>query len=178
MAIYEYYSPDNKRIYSFYAKSISQSDKLPRCPDNPKYKMIKMISNFSVTENKPNSESVTELMSNDSRNHVLQRTMNEIESDMTGIDEENPNPRKLGQLMRKIAEISGRGISEEMEELMRSMEAGEDPDELEEKFENMCEDEEILTEDNTENIKCSKFKNYTKQLFTRDTKLYDFSDYL
>ena len=65
-----------------------------------------------------------------------------------------------------------------MEELMRSMEAGEDPDELEEKFENMCEDEEILTEDNTENIKCSKFKNYTKQLFTRDTKLYDFSDYL
>ena len=37
---------------------------------------------------------------------------------------------------------------------------------------------EILTEDNTENIKCSKFKNYTKQLFTRDTKLYDFSDYL
>jgi len=49
MPIYEYFCPNNRRIYSFFARSISYADKTPRCPDNPKWRMEKMISGFAIT---------------------------------------------------------------------------------------------------------------------------------
>ena len=35
MPIYEFYSPDTNRIYSFFARSLAQGRLTPRCPDNP-----------------------------------------------------------------------------------------------------------------------------------------------
>ena len=48
MPIYEYYCPDNHRIYQFYAKTLAQGQTVPKCPDNPAFGMRKMISAFSV----------------------------------------------------------------------------------------------------------------------------------
>ena len=49
MPIYEYFCPNNRRIYSFFARSLRYADKVPRCPDNPKWKMEKMLSGFAIT---------------------------------------------------------------------------------------------------------------------------------
>src|SRR3954454_13770766 len=49
MPIYEFYSPDTRKIYTFFARSLAHAGKTPRCPDNPKARMEKLISNFSVT---------------------------------------------------------------------------------------------------------------------------------
>jgi hypothetical protein len=49
MPIYEFYSPDTNRIYSFFARSLAQGQLTPRCPDNPKARMERMISRFAVT---------------------------------------------------------------------------------------------------------------------------------
>jgi len=175
MAIYEYYSPDNNRIYSFYTKTISQSSKLPCCPDNPNYKMVKMISSFSVTANRNNLEDVS--IGDDLSDQDLQAAMAEMENDITGIDEENPDPRHLGHLMRKMTEMSGEKMHERMEEIMRRLEAGEDPEKLEDEFGDILGDEEATMEnifEKTENIKNKKSE---KQLLTRDPQLYDFLDY-
>jgi hypothetical protein len=32
MPIYEFYSPDNNRLYQFLARSLAYRDKTPRCP--------------------------------------------------------------------------------------------------------------------------------------------------
>jgi len=49
MPIYEYYCPDNHRIYSFFAKTLAQGRTMPPCPDNPAYRMVKIVSSFAVT---------------------------------------------------------------------------------------------------------------------------------
>ena len=172
MAIYEYYSPENNRIYSFYAKTISHSDKLPRCPDNPNYKMVKMISTFSVTGNRDNFED--ESMGSHPSDHDFQAAMAEMENEITGIDEENPDPRQLGHLMRKMTEISGEKMPERMEEIMRRLEAGEDPEKLEDEFGDMLEDEEETIDNPSEKTESKKSE---KQLLSRDPQLYDISDY-
>ena len=40
MPLYEYYCPDNNKIYQFYAKTIAQGATIPKCPDNPKFRMV------------------------------------------------------------------------------------------------------------------------------------------
>ena len=49
MPIYEFYSPDTNRIYSFFARSLAQGRLTPHCPDNPRARMERMISRFAVT---------------------------------------------------------------------------------------------------------------------------------
>lgn len=49
MPIYEFYSPDSHRIYSFFARRTLKAGELPLCPDNPKHKMEKLISQFAFT---------------------------------------------------------------------------------------------------------------------------------
>ena len=50
MPIYEYYCQDNHTIYQFYAKTLAQGKLVPKCPDNPKFKLRKLVSAFAVTK--------------------------------------------------------------------------------------------------------------------------------
>jgi hypothetical protein len=50
MPIYEYYCPDNHTIYQFFAKTLAQGQTVPKCPDNPKFKLRKLVSAFAVTK--------------------------------------------------------------------------------------------------------------------------------
>ena len=48
MPIYEYYCPDNNTIYQFFAKTLAQGKLVPKCPDNPKFRLQKTLSTFAV----------------------------------------------------------------------------------------------------------------------------------
>ena len=39
MPIYEFYSPDNHKLYQFFARSLAYHDTIPLCPDNPAFRM-------------------------------------------------------------------------------------------------------------------------------------------
>ena len=39
MPIYEYYCPDNHKIYEFFAKTLAQGQTVPKCPDNAAWPM-------------------------------------------------------------------------------------------------------------------------------------------
>ena len=43
MPIYEFYCPDNHKIYQFYARTLAQGRVVPACPDNPGYRMRKIL---------------------------------------------------------------------------------------------------------------------------------------
>jgi hypothetical protein len=64
-----------------------------------------------------------------------ERMMQELQ----GIDENDP--RSLGRFMRRMAAETGESLGEEFEEVVGRLEAGEDPDKIEERMGDMFGDE-------------------------------------
>ena len=60
---------------------------------------------------------------------------------MDAVDEENP--RQMAGLMRKLGERTGLRWGDAMEEAMRRMEAGEDPDAIEAEMGDLLEGDDI-----------------------------------
>ncbi len=44
MPIYEFYCPQNNKLYQFLARSLSYRDAVPLCPDNPDFVLEKRVS--------------------------------------------------------------------------------------------------------------------------------------
>lgn len=137
MPIYEFYCPDNHRIYQFYAKTLAQGRTIPKCPDNPAFRMEKLVSNFAVTGSNKSGKTDTQNQpggapadaADDPR---MEAAMHAMESEFANVDENDP--RAMGRMMRRMAEITGEKIDGEMEEVVRKLEEGADPDSLEEQF--------------------------------------------
>jgi len=139
MPIYEFYSPDTNKVYSFYARSLAYAGKTPRCPDGPKYRMEKLISSFAVLGRSAKKEAEAKEAAKDMpgggpEDARMEVAMQAMEREFSGMDEDNPDPRQLGRMMRRMSELTGEKMPAEMEEMTRRLEAGEDPDKLEEKF--------------------------------------------
>ena len=49
MPIYEYYCAHNHTVYQFYAKSLAQGKLTPKCPDNPRWPLKRIVSQFAFT---------------------------------------------------------------------------------------------------------------------------------
>lgn len=64
----------------------------------------------------------------------MERLMAEMQGEMAGMDEGNPDPKAIGRMMRKMTEATGQPMPKVMEQMIRRMEAGEDPEKLEEEF--------------------------------------------
>ncbi len=191
MPIYEFMSQNTGKIYSFFAHSPSYAEKIPLCPDGKKYKMEKVISGFSITGQK---EEVAEIPAGGSGNDPndpfagmdpgqAEKVMKELEGAMGGMDEDNPDPKQMGQLMRKMCEMTGETMDEPMEEVVRKLEEGADPDELEDRMGDFLGDEQPNDtnggneEDSADSVK-SRLKKLMKKKIVRDPKLYEFSEYL
>lgn len=131
MPIYEFYSPDTHRIYSFYARSLAQGRLTPRCPDNPQARMERLVSRFAVTGRTKEKPEAPDGGMPDPR---IEQMMAEMESEISSMNEDNPDPRQLGRLMRKMSEATGEKMPDSMEQMIRRLEKGEDPEKLEEEY--------------------------------------------
>jgi hypothetical protein len=140
MPIYEYYCPDNHRIYSFYAKTLAQGQTVPRCPENPTFRMRKILSPFAVTgrtRKTAGSESgdagaapQTGGAGGDPAEEArMEAAMSAMEGEFANVDENDP--RAMGRMMRRMSEVTGEKLDGEMDEVVRKLEEGADPDELE-----------------------------------------------
>ena len=177
MPIYEFYSPDTHKIYSFFARSLSGSDKIPRCPDNPAARMERQVSGFAVTSGKREEG---EGGADDSK---MEAAMAQLESEMGAIDEENPDPRQLGQLMRRMSDLTGEKLPGPMREMVERLERGEDPEKLEEDYGDMLdEDGDGLFGEDTEGTGRKAHDRVARwwkkqKAPERDANLYEFRDY-
>ncbi len=140
MPIYEYFCPDNNRIYQFFAKTLAQGQMTPKCPDNPAFRMERMMSTFAISGNaaEPKEAASGEDggtggeeggAADDPR---LEAAFSEMEREMDGVDENDP--RAMGRMMRKMSELTGEKLDEQMEEVVRKLEEGTDPDKLEDQM--------------------------------------------
>ncbi len=134
MPIYEYYSPDTNRIYSFFAKTLAQGRTVPRCPDHPKARMVKLVSGFSIgggaKEPKADAPSVPGAAPGEEAR--MDAALDAMEREFSSVDENDP--KAMARMMRRMAELSGERMDEPMEEAVRKLEEGADPDSLEEQL--------------------------------------------
>ena len=131
MPIYEYYCPDNHTIYQFYAKTLAQGKTVPKCPQNPKFRMQKLLSTFAVTSGGKDSEPPPAAPSdNPGEDAKMEAAMGAMESEFANIDENDP--KAMARMLRRMSEVTGEKIDGEMEEVVRKLEEGTDPQELEE----------------------------------------------
>ena len=177
MPIYEFYCPDNHRIYSFFARSLACAGKTPRCPDNPRHRMERMISSFSVTgraKEKPDAPPGGDF--DDAR---MDAAMSEMEREFGGMGEENPDPRQLARMMRKMSGLTGEKVPAQMEEMLRRLEAGEDPEKLDEEMGDAMNDEEFAGGSDSEADRAMKARlRKFRGRPGRDPVLYEMSEFV
>jgi hypothetical protein len=184
MPIYDFYCPDNNKLYSFYARTLAHANRTPRCPENPAFRMERAISRFAVTGRaKEKPETPGGGPQDDPR---MEAMMAEMEREFSGMDTENPDPRQLARMMRKMSGLTGEKIPGEMEEMIRRMEAGEDPEKLEEEYGDAFGDFDSETgeggapagEESVEKAGMRERLRALRRRPIRDPVLYEMADYI
>jgi hypothetical protein len=184
MPIYEFYCPEHHTIYQFYAKTLAQGKIVPPCPENPRHRLQKLVSAFAVTSGGKKSEEASvanptnvgaETGSPDDPR--MEAAMGAMEKEFASIDENDP--RAMGRMMRRMAELAGEKIDGPMEEVMRKLEEGADPDALDEQLggEAPCHmpDPDADPAASAQAAKEARHRFRARKLApTRDPKLYDY----
>ncbi len=143
MPIYEFYCADCHIIYNLWAKS-PHTTKRPKCPRCGRPKLDRKISRFAIGRKRSESESSEgdEPPMPDFDEAKMERVMEEMAREADGINEDDP--RQMARPMRKLYEGTGLPMGKGMEEAIRRMEAGEDPDKIEEEMGDVLEEEDAL----------------------------------
>ncbi len=137
MPIFEFACPKCRRIYSFLARRI-QPEGTPACPQCGSRKLTKELSRFALLKGAPEpaaaggegGDPAAEGMPDFDDPRVAQ-AMGELERDMDHLDENNP--RHMAHMLRKMkAMLPADAMPKEMETAIKRLEAGEDPEKIEE----------------------------------------------
>lgn len=137
MPIYEFHCSRCNTIYSFRSHAVN-TEKRPPCPRCATDTLDRRISSFAVLK-------AERLKAGDETDDIpfdeaqLERAFESLSGDIEHLDEKNP--RALAQLMRKLSQATGMEYNDRMEEMVRRLEAGEDPDTIEQEYGDIGDDE-------------------------------------
>lgn len=140
MPIYEFYCPDCHRIFSFLTRRVN-TEKLPDCPKCARAGLERKASAFAISTGRSEPEGDDPFVGMDEAK--LERAMAALAAEAERMDENDP--RQAAGMMRKLAEATGMPVGPGMEEAIRRMEAGEDPDAIEEQLGSMLDEEDFLS---------------------------------
>lgn len=143
MPIYEFYCRKCNTVYKFFSKTVN-TEKIPKCPACKTVKLKRMISMFNAPSGRK-EESVAEGDMPPFDEAKMERAMQMLEREAASINEDDP--RQAASLMRKLFEAAGAPLNSQMEEALRRMEAGEDPDKIEEEMGDLFEGEDIFAQE-------------------------------
>lgn len=136
MPIYEFFCPDCNMIFNFFSRSVN-TDKRPLCPRCSKVKLHRRMSAFAMLKNRGEEEDMPLPDIDESK---MEQAMNLLAREAESVDEEDP--RQAANLMRKLTDMAGLNLGPGMEEALSRMEAGEDPDKIEEELGDLLEEED------------------------------------
>lgn len=139
MPIYEFYCADCNTIFNFFSSRVN-TEKRPNCPKCENGPLDRLMSKFAVLRggSKDESEKMDGMPNMDESK--LEKAMAMLEKEAENINEDDP--RQAANLMRKLCDMTGMDMGSGMEEALRRMEAGEDPEAIE------AEMGDALSEDN------------------------------
>ena len=138
MPIYEFYCPQCHMIFSFFSRTIN-TEKIPPCPKCDRSKLERQMSSVAVIRGLKEDQDDGLPDIDESK---LEKAMTALASEAENINEDDP--RQAAQLMRKLTDMTGLELGSGMEEALRRMEAGEDPEQIETEMGDLLEDEDPL----------------------------------
>ena len=135
MPIFEYLCSPCNRIFSFLSLSPSPSRK-PVCPRCGNAALSRVPSAFAVARSRQEAKATGhEAGAEGVDEAAAQRLEHEAMRMASEMDEgDAEDPRTVARMMRRLAEASGEAVTPTMEEMFRRMEAGEDPEALEDEL--------------------------------------------
>ncbi|HVO09620.1 MAG TPA: zinc ribbon domain-containing protein [Vicinamibacteria bacterium] len=138
MPIYEFYCRHCHRVFSFLSRVVN-TDKTPACPRCARAEMTRRASAFAISKGRQEEPKPEKPPGPDLDEARLERAMEAMAGEMDSIDENDP--RQGARLMRKLFSATGMPVGVGMEEALRRMEAGEDPEKIEEQMGDVFEDD-------------------------------------
>ncbi len=136
MPIYEFYCPDCHMIFNFFSKSVD-TGKRPSCPRCGKIRLDRRMSVFASPRNQGGED---EAPLPDVDESKMEKAMSLLAREAEHIDENDP--KQAANLMRKLTDMTGLNLGSGMEEALRRMEGGEDPEAIEAEMGDLLEGED------------------------------------
>jgi putative FmdB family regulatory protein len=139
MPIYEFYCRACHTIYSFLART-AQDDPQPKCPRCGRQQLNRQMSRFAISKGRPEQEPEGEEAGDPFAGmdeEKMERVMEEMAGDIENVNEDDP--RAMAQMMRRMFDATGVEPNSEIQEAIRRMEAGEDPDKIDEEMGDVLE---------------------------------------
>ena len=141
MPIYEFYCPDCNVLFNFYSRR-ADTDKVPACPRCARPSLERKPSRFACSRGLKEEEDAGLPGMDEDR---MEKAMMELAGEAEGVDENDP--RAMARLMRKMYDSTGQEMTGGVEEAIRRMEAGEDPEAVEASMGDALEEETPFGED-------------------------------
>lgn len=160
MPIYEFYCNHCHMIFNFFTGSVN-IETMPDCPKCKKTKLIRQMSTFAISKKRGDQE---EMPMPDLDESKMAKAMNHLAREAEHLNEEDP--RQAATLMRKLTDMTGLDLGPGMEEALTRMEAGEDPEKIEEEMGDLLEGEDPF------NFQVKSAKSPKKHPPKVDEKLY------
>jgi hypothetical protein len=123
-------------IFNFLARRVN-TDKRPNCPKCARPELERRVSLFAISKGRKEDDEDPMPDLDEAR---MEQAMAALAGEAEGMDEEDP--RQMARLMRKLYDATGMNLGSGMEEAIRRMEAGEDPDKIEEEMGDIMEEED------------------------------------
>ncbi|MGD8226575.1 MAG: zinc ribbon domain-containing protein [Desulfobacteraceae bacterium] len=136
MPIYEFYCQNCHMIFNFFSASVN-TEKRPLCPKCKKKRLTRQMSTFSTPRARGEEEDMPLPDMDESK---MAQAMALLAKEADHMDEDDP--RQAANLMRKLTDMTGLDLGPGMEEALRRMENGEDPEQIEAEMGDLLEEEE------------------------------------
>lgn len=150
MPIYEFYCGDCHTIYSFFARRVD-TETIPPCPKHTGHKLKRQMSRFAISRGRSETPEADAGGMPDMDDEKMEQAMMQLAGEAEGLNEDDP--QAMARMMRRLMETTGMRMGEGMEEAIRRMEAGEDPDKVEEELGDVLDSEEPFGSDSAEQLK-------------------------
>jgi putative FmdB family regulatory protein len=126
MPIYEFYCADCHRILSFLSRRIDTQGR-PACPKCSGSTLHRLPSSFAISKGRKEEPAGPAMPDVDESR--LERAMESLASEAEGMNEDDP--RQAAHFMRRMFEAAGLPVGGGMEQALKRLEAGEDPEQVE-----------------------------------------------
>lgn len=162
MPIYEFYCKKCNTIYNFFSKSVNTS-KIPVCPKCKKVRLARQMSVFAALTGRAEGDAGNDPLSGVDAGK-MEKAMMQLATEAEKMKDDDP--RAAARLMRKLSDATGMKMGDNFQEALQRLEAGEDPDKIDEEMGDILSDEDPL-------MKKQGGKKSAAQKPSRDEVLYD-----
>ena len=125
MPVYEFYCADCHIVFNFLSRRVNV-DKRPPCPKCRRPELERQVSLFAVSRGR--KEETQEGMP-DIDEEKMETAVMGLAGEMEGMDENNP--RQMAHFLKRLKDVTGMNLGSGMEEVIRRLELGDDPDKIE-----------------------------------------------